>query len=109
MHEHHQLFLDAIASRRRLSLRFFDKKQQKERTATCAALDYGPLRGATDGLDRYQLWDLDAKRPPYNVALLEGDVRSMTLLDETFEPADIIKWAFKPGAWHTPRDWGAFS
>lgn len=109
MHADHQLFLDSIASRRRLSVRFFSKKKQKELTATCAALDYGPLRGATDGHERYQLWDLDAKRPPFNLALLDSDILALSLLEETFEPADIIKWAFKPGAWHVPRDWGAFS
>lgn len=109
MHADHQLFLEALASKRRLSVRFFDKKKQKERTTTCAALDFGPLRGAKDGLERYQLWDLDAKRPPYNLALLDAEMRAMTMLEETFEPADIIQWAFKPGAWHTPRDWGSFS
>lgn len=109
MHDDHQLFLEAIVAKRRLSVRFFDPKQKRELVRTCAPLDFGPLRGAKDGFERYQLWDLEAKRPPFNLALLGANVLGMTLLEEGFDPADIITWAFKPGAWHTPRDWGAFS
>jgi hypothetical protein len=59
--------------------------------------------------DVYQLWDLEAKRKPFNVVLAEADIVSMTALDETFEPSAIITWAFKPHAWHVPRDWAEFS
>ena len=109
MHASHQVFLDAIAGKRRLSVRFSSKKEGRERTCVCAPLDFGPLRGAIDPADHYQLWDLEGKRKPYNLALREDDIVSMTLLEETFEPAEIIKWAFKPGAWRIPRDWAEFS
>ena len=52
---------------------------------------------------------MEGKRPPFNLALLEANVLGMTPLDTTFDPAAIITWEFKPGAWHTPRDWGSFS
>jgi hypothetical protein len=109
MHAAHQLFLDAIAQKRRLSVRFFSRKVGKELVRTCAPLDFGPLRGSIDGLDRYQFWDLEGKRKPLNIPLLEGEILEMTVLDETFEPAEIITWAFKPGSWSVPRDWAAFS
>src|SRR3954447_13020560 len=109
MHADHQIFLDAIAAKRRLSLQFFDRKVGKELVRVCAPLDFGPLRGPTDGADRYQFWNLEAKHKPFNLALVEGDIVKMTLLDETFDPAEIITWAFKPGAWRIPRDWAAFS
>ena len=80
-----------------------------ELVRVCAPLDLGPLRGSPDGIDRYQFWDLEAKRKPYNLAVVEADIVKMAALDETFEPADIITWAFKPGAWRIPRDWGSFS
>ena len=60
MHADHQVFLDAIANKRRLSVRFFDPKQKREHVRTCAPLDFGPLRGAKDGFERYQLWALEA-------------------------------------------------
>ncbi len=104
MHASHATFLEAIAAKRRLSVRFFSRKEGRELTRTCAPLDFGPLRGAQPPVDHYQLWDLERKRKPLNIALLEGDIVSMTVLDETFEPRDIVTWAFKPRAWHVPRD-----
>lgn len=109
MHPQHTIFLDAIAHKRRLSVRFFDKKTGKERTRVCAPLDFGPLRGATDTRDRYQLWDLEGKRKPLNIPLLEEDMLEITALDATFDPADIVTWAFKPGSWKIAREWGTFS
>ena len=109
MHADHQIFLDAIAAKRRLSVRFFNRKLDQEMVRICAPLDFGPLRGATDTEPRYQIWDLEGKRKPLNLPVLEADVVSMTPLDDTFEPAEIITWAFKPGAWVIPRDWAEFS
>ena len=76
---------------------------------TCAPLDYGPLGGAADQVDRSQLWDLEGQRKPLNIVLLDADVASFRALDEGFEPSEIIPWAFKPNAWKLARDWGAFS
>ena len=109
MHASHSVFLDAIAAKRRLSVRFFSRKLGRELVLVCAPLDYGPLRGALDPVDHYQLWDLEGKRKPHNVAVLESDIVSMTPLEETFEPAEIITWKFKPGAWLIARDWGELS
>jgi hypothetical protein len=109
MHASHSLFLDAIAAKRRLSVRFLHRKEGRELVRVCAPLDFGPLRGALQPVDHYQLWDLEGKKKPHNLALVEADILEMKLLDETFEPADIITWAFKPGAWVVPRDWAEFS
>ena len=107
--DQHAVFLDALAQKRRISLRFFDRKIGREVVRTCAPLDFGPLRGALEKDDRYQLWDLEGKRKPLNIVVLPADVVSMTVLDETFDPAAIITWSFKPNAWNVPRDWAEFS
>lgn len=109
MHPDHQVFLDALAAKRRVSLRFFSKKERREMTRVCAPLDYGPLRGAEKPIAHYQLWDLEGKRKPLNIAVTAEDVRSVTMIDDTFDPAAIITWTFKPKAWHIERDWGEFS
>jgi hypothetical protein len=112
MHAAHPIFLEALATRRRLSVRFLQGKEGTERrelVRVCAPLDFGPLRGAASRGDVYQLWDMEAKRKPFNLVLAEADIVSMTPLDETFEPSAIITWAFKPKAWHVARDWGEFS
>lgn len=109
MHPEHQAFLDALHQKRRMRVRFFSRKQGKELVRTCAPLDYGPLRGALDPAPRYQLWDLEGKKKPLNVAVAAEDIREMVPLEETFDPAEIITWAFKPKAWSLPRDWAEFS
>ncbi len=109
MHAAHQVFLDAIAGKHRLSVTFNSKKEGREKTRICAPLDYGPLRGGLDQDPRYQLWDLEGKRKPFNVVLSADEIISITVLPEAFDPAEIITWAFKPGAWHIQRDWGDLS
>ena len=103
------MFLDAIAAKRKLTVKYYNRKESREREQVCAALDFGPLRGGDPSVPYYQLWDLQARRKPLNRAVLPADVISMTALDETFDPAAIITWSFKPGAWVVPRDWAEFS
>jgi hypothetical protein len=109
MHAAHQVFLDAIAGKRRLSVTFNSKKEGRELTRVCAPLDYGPLRGGLDQSPRYQLWNLEGRKKPLNVVLSADEILDIKVLDETFEPADIVTWAFKPGAWAIQRDWGDLS
>ena len=108
MHAAHQVFLDALFAKKRLSVEFRDKTGRVV-TRICAPLDYGPLRGATDQSDRYQLWDLEGKRKPLNITLYDADVVAFTPLDEAFDPAAIITWSFKPHSWKVPRDWAEYS
>ena len=113
IHDAHATFLDALAAKRRLSVRFIarekGRKLGRELVRTCAPLDFGPLRGALEAGDRYQFWDLEGRRKPLNIVLAAENILSMTPLEETFDPAEIITWAFKPNAWSIPRDWAEFS
>lgn len=109
VHADHQVFLDALAAKQQLTVRYFNRKEKREREQVCAALDFGPLRGGDANVDYYQLWDLEAQRKPLNRAVLPADIVSMTPRDATFDPAAIITWTFKKGAWRVPRDWGDFS
>jgi len=108
-HADHQIFLDALAAKKRVTVRYFHRKEKRELVQVCAALDFGPLRGADEKVSYYQFWDLQAKKKPLNRAVLPADVISITPLEESFDPAEIITWTFKPGAWSTPRNWGDFS
>lgn len=108
-HAAHQVFLDALAAKQKLTVRYFNRKEKRELEQVCAALDFGPLRGGDANVDYYQLWDLEAQRKPQNRAVLPTDIVTMIPLADTFDPAAIITWTFKPGAWRVPRDWGDFS
>ncbi len=104
-----QVFLDALNAKRRLSVTFFSRKEDREKTRICAPMDIGPLRGAIEPVEHFQLWDLEGRKKPLNIAVLPSDVRSITVLEEMFDPKEIITWQFKPNAWHVTRDWGEFS
>ncbi|CAN5773181.1 hypothetical protein BH11MYX4_BH11MYX4_67220 [soil metagenome] len=109
MHADHAIFLGALESEHQVSITFVDAKDKRERTLTCAPLDFGMLRGSRDQKPRYQVWDMGARRAPFNVTILPDDVRSIVALDATFDPAKIITWAFKPNAWSVARNWREFS
>lgn len=108
-HAHHQVFLDALAAKQALKIRYYSRKEKREREQLCAPLDFGPLRGGDPNEEHYQLWDLQAQKKPQNRAVRPADMLSMELAGEAFDPASFITWAFKPGAWRVPRDWGSFS
>ena len=109
MHAEHQVFLDAIAGKQRLTVKFSRAKEGRVVTRVCAPLDYGPLRGGLDAEPRYQLWDLEGRRKPLNIQLTEAELLSIAPTGETFDPAEIITWSFKAGAWAIARDWAEFS
>ena len=109
MHADHQTFLDALLAKRCLTVSYYSRKDRKNVIHKCAPLDFGPLRGAIEPEPHYQLWNLEGKRKPLNVTLKDNEIFTMTATDETFEPADIITWNFKPNAWTLERDWAEFS
>lgn len=43
MHVDHAAFLEALAEKRQVTVTFFHAKEKRERTLTCAPLDFGPL------------------------------------------------------------------
>ena len=106
-------FLEAIAAKRRLAVRF--SSSRKEGRGSSRA----PARRSTSGrsgaqlppVDHDQLWipssGSASRSNPSRSS--RADIVSMTVLEETFEPRDIITWAFKPGAWRVPRDWAELS
>lgn len=109
MHAEHQLFLDALRDKRCVTVSYYSKKEGRNVVRKCAPLDYGPLRGAAEQEDHYQLWNLEGKKKPLNVVLRASEITAMTATNEPFDPAAIITWNFKPNAWHIARDWQDFS
>ena len=71
------------SSRRSVSVQFRDKTGAPSHA--CAPLDYGPLCGATDQADRYQLWDLEGKAGSRSTSPSTTPTSlAVPALDETF-------------------------
>lgn len=99
----HDDFITAIHERRKVRIVFYSKEDGGELTRTCAPLDYGPAKRYADQSDRYQLWDYDSDEGSHPLLLEPAALRSLAVLDETFDPAEFVTWET---GWAVPRDWG---
>ncbi|MBI5046343.1 hypothetical protein HZC07_01280 [Candidatus Micrarchaeota archaeon] len=76
---------------------------------TCAPLDYGPSRRANDKTDRFHMWDYDSDKRPHTLPLVKDQIIKLEVLEQTFDPRDIITWNLKSSPWFIKRDWGEYS
>ena len=109
MHSDHEIHLAALHSRTRIRLCFFSKEDGHVLQRTCAPMDFGPSRRAKDQSDRYHFWDYDSDTARHVLSLLPVQIQSMTVLEESFDPAEFITWDVKSSPWFLTRDWGLFS
>lgn len=109
MHRDHQVFLDALQTRRKIRLTFFSKEDGTNLIRTCAPMDFGPSRRAKVPANRYHFWDYDSDKARHTLSLLHDQIVSIVVLAEEFDPAEFITWDVTTSPWFVPRDWGAFS
>lgn len=99
-------FIQAIHDQHKLELTFFSKEDGHDLVRTCAPMDYGPSRHATNKDDRYHFWDYDSDEKKHVLSLLPNQVNNIKILPEKFDPAEFISWSTN---WFVKRDWGQFS
>lgn len=105
-HSQHETFLKALHGLHKVRIVFFSNKDKADVTRISAPMDFGPKAKEQPPIDRYHFWDFTNPSNPHTESLEATQIRSIFLLNETFEPADFVKWTPK---WHIPRDWGRFS
>ncbi len=98
-------FKKAIDNKLKLKL-VFDSYEKGIIERTCIPFDFGPSRRYKDGQDRYHFYDLDSPDGKHNLSILPSQIKSLTLMNETFNPGDYITW--EPN-WILKRDWGSYS
>ena len=106
MHLEHQTFVQAIHFKKKLKLTFFSKEDQAHLIRTCAPMDFGPSRIATNKSNRYHFWDYDSDAQSHTLSLLPQQVIQIKAIEDYFNPAEFVKWQPR---WFLPRDWGRFS
>lgn len=99
-------FIQAIHEKRCIELTFTTKEKGVV-TRKCIPFDFAPSSRAKDKTNRYQVYDLNSPDGSHNLAKLPGEVISIEILNETFNPADYVTW--KKIDWHIKRDWGIYS
>lgn len=100
-------FLEAINKTLKVRVTF-DSKEKGVITRTCIPFDFGPSQkiDAIDKTEKYHLLDLDSPDGPHNLPLNVEQVLSMEILNESFDPADYVKWTPR---WIYKRNWGMYS
>ncbi|HEX4418367.1 MAG TPA: dihydrofolate reductase family protein [Kofleriaceae bacterium] len=102
MHKDHATFIQALHATRTLRVCFIAKKDNIQRTRTCAPLDFGPDRRAKDQSNRYHFWDYDSDDGPHSLSVLPEQIVSMVIAGHIFNPVDIVTWV---PDWTISRDW----
>jgi hypothetical protein len=85
----HEVFIQAIEQERKLEVKFFCKKRQREVVSLCAPLHYskGPVltaKNAENELGCYYLWDFGAQKGKNFLVLSPSEIFSMKLTDDVF-------------------------
>ncbi|VVB73783.1 Uncharacterised protein [uncultured archaeon] len=96
----------AIHAKRKVRVRFFSKEEGTYITRVCAPMDYGRSRHAMDFRNKLHVWDYETSQP---LALDQSHVEELTVLDETFDPAEFVTPELMASPWTVKRDWGTRS
>lgn len=99
------VFIQAIHDKMKVRITFFSKEDGKDITRLCAPMDYGPGRKMHDQSDRYWLWDYNSDTGVHPLPLKEEQIRSMVVLEDSFDPDEFIRTFSSAPSWIIPRDW----
>jgi len=102
-------FIIAIHQKRKIKVEFIAKSDRIIKTRKCAPYDYGKFKTGFDDYERFHIWDYDSYGGSHYLALLPEQILKIEILDETFDPEEIINWEFVPNRWYIKRDWEKFS
>ncbi len=99
----HPQFIEAIAGRKKVKIKYYSKADSGVLERVCAPLDYGPGAGPYDGLNRYWLWDYANPAGTQTVGLNSQQIVDVRVLGGEFQPGEFIveRWP-----WGVPRSWG---
>lgn len=89
MDSEHEIFLQGMEQEKKLEVKFFCSKRQREVVTLCAPLHYckGPVTSPSDvesEFIRYYLWDFGVKKGSNFLALKPSEIISMKLTEEVF-------------------------
>jgi hypothetical protein len=100
-------FLQAIYTKKYVTIEFIAKSDGELRKRKCVPFDYGASKTAKDKSNKFHFYDLDSPNGRHNLPLNPEQLQSLEVTTETFEPSNYVKWS--PINWIIERDWGAYS
>lgn len=104
MHKDYQKFIEAIHQKKLVKV-VVDTKEKGIIQRKCVPFDFAVSGKYKDGKERFHFWDLDSPDVQHNLSVLPDNLKSLEILEESFNPADYVKW---PPDWTITRDWGVY-
>ncbi len=109
MHKYYDAFVEAIHARRKIKIIMKRKHKPKPLLATCAPLDFGPARATVS--DCFHVWKYKYRPTDdeHTIAIEPEMLTRREVIDDMFDPADVVTWNTTEKPWTLPRDWGDYS
>jgi hypothetical protein len=85
----HAQFVAALADHKKVIVRFYSKADNGVLEHICAPMSYGPSSEASDGLNRYHLWDYASTTDKHPLELLPQQIVALSVLGKDFDVADF--------------------
>jgi len=89
VHSDHEIFIEAIEKKRIIKLTYSLKENLQTLSKECAPLHYSKGRIDGDDLDSYYIWDLEAVKGDYFMALPASQIISIEMSDKKFNVEDF--------------------
>jgi len=91
----HEVFIQGIQQERKLEVKFFCRRRQREIVSLCAPLHYSKglpkaAKNAETELGCYYLWDFGAEKDNNFLALSSSEIVHMELTDEVFSAREFF-------------------
>lgn len=106
MHNQHDVFIDAIHTKKKLKIRFYSEEDRGYIERVCAPMDYAAGKRIHDGIPRYWVWDFESDKANHTLPLRAERIEWMNDAGEVFDPASFVSW---PPKWVIARNWGQHS
>jgi hypothetical protein len=100
-------FADAMQNNRKVLLTFLTR-DNSTLLRKCAPLDIAPSRRAKVKFNKFHFWDYDSANP-HILSIDPSQIIDLQILEETFNPEDIVTWDTTQSPWCIKRDWGRLS
>lgn len=99
-------FVDAIRDKKRVKVIFYSQEEKRFLVRVCAPIDYGmdasvsgdlSANVSSNGAERLNFWDYEGQKEgqstgqtAHTLSLRADQVRSMNVLDEFFDPSELV-------------------
>jgi hypothetical protein len=112
--DNYENFIDWILEKRKVYITYFSKKDNKNVVRLSAPFDFWPKRKSkSDNCseyidnwnDKYHFWDFDGSRWWHISSKNIDEIIKIELLDNNFEPKQLIDFSKIKCDWHIERNW----